>query len=134
MTTTKQKDQNNKHFYINNKDFYDAFVKWNSVGCPDPVPEDIVMSLYKMVDHISQTKNFVNYSNLWLDEMKSDAFFKAYEKVRYFNVDKSVNPFSYFTTVIRNCFIIYLKKRKKEFVLSNDYINNIIESRQELML
>lgn len=119
-----------KNFYIDNKQFYEEFVKWSEKDYEDPIPENIMLCLYRLVNEIAKTKNFVNYSNLWLDEMKGEAFMKCCEKVRYFNVEKSTNPFSYFTTIVRNSFIMYIKKNKQEKIYSTEYIYNLIETKQ----
>lgn len=115
--------------YINNKEFYEEYLKWKELNYEGNVPEKIIMAFYKLANSIAKSKNFINYSNLWLEEMISEGFMLCIEKAKMFNPYKSKNPFSYFTSVIRNSFIMYIKKAKKQKLYNRNIIFNMIEEK-----
>jgi DNA-directed RNA polymerase specialized sigma24 family protein len=69
-------------------------------------------------------------------EMISDATYYKWRFIDRFDVSRD-NPFSYFTTVVKNAFLQYINERKKydEMFTSIDYVeffkNNDINSMED---
>lgn len=122
----KPKKEKKKN-YINNKDFYNSYCEWKAKGYEGNIPEDIIMNFYKLANSIACSKNFINYSNLWLEEMISEAFFLCIQKAKMFNPEKSNSPFSYYTSVIRNSFIMFIKNAKRNKIYDRDVLFDLIE-------
>lgn len=129
---TKKTKKDNKKHYINNREFYEHFLVWKENDYKGDVPPEIIMSFYKLSNSMAYNRNFINYSNLWRDEMTSEAFILCIDKARMFNPDKSKNPFSYFTSIIRNSFIMFIKNSKKNEVCNRSFIFDMIDHKSSL--
>jgi hypothetical protein len=105
--------------YINNKEFYDSIVQYrNSIkdaeekGEPIPrMPNYIGECIYKIANKLSMKPCFMGYS--FRDEMICDGIENCILYFKYFDPDKSQNPFAYFTQVIYNSFLRRIEKEKK---------------------
>ena len=59
----------------------------------------------EMAEHLAYSRQFINYSEHWKTEMKSDAIFNCCRYLGNFDTVERDNPFAYFTTVMINAFI-----------------------------
>jgi len=106
--------------YINNADFLRALVEYKEKCAvaekenktDPPIPNYIGECFLKIADHLSRKPNFASYS--FRDEMISDGIENCVMYFRNFNVDKSSNPFAYFTQIIYYAFLRRIQKEKKQ--------------------
>ena len=80
----------------------------------------LVRSLMMLVDRFSQKGNFRNYT--YLDDMKGQALMQLSHVALKFDESKSDNPFAFYTTCIKHCFIKILKEEKKMRRIRDDLI------------
>jgi hypothetical protein len=109
-----------KQFYVSNKLMYELYVQWykdietaaaNNQPEP-PIPDYIVESIMKIANKLSFRPNFFNYS--YRDDMIAEAIASCISSVKKFNIEKSNNPFSYFTTIAYNVFIGFISNEKNQ--------------------
>lgn len=106
--------------YINNSDFCDALVKYkadcleaSNNGKPKPnLPNYIGECFMKLADGLSRRPNFFGYS--YKDEMIADGIENCLTYCHNFDVEKTSNPFAYFTQILWWCFVRRIKKEKKQ--------------------
>ena len=117
--STKQKKEKPKKEYVNNKDFYNALVKYrqdvkhaeeNNLTLPR-VPEYIGECLFKIATRLSEKGNFINYS--FRNEMISDGIENCLRYLLTFNPERTTQAFSYFTETVKNAFIRRIEEEKK---------------------
>jgi len=90
-------------------------------GNPIPViPDDIALSLMKIVNNVARSRNFSSYT--WLDEMKSDAIENCIRYIRKFNINavtRTGKPeaFSYFTRIVWFAFLRRIKLENTQIEL-----------------
>jgi DNA-directed RNA polymerase specialized sigma subunit len=104
-----------KRHYVNNKDFYDALVKYRETLQTKPdaiIPDYIGICIYKICEKLSNRPNFSGYS--YKEEMISDGLESCLKAVPKFNPEKTNNPFAYFTTTAWNAFVMRIKTEQKE--------------------
>ena len=66
---------------------------------------------------LSHKKNFQRYT--YRDEMILDGIEDCVRYCHNFNPEKSKNPFSYFTQIMRNAFLRRIEKEKKQSYIKN---------------
>ena len=66
---------------------------------------------------LSHRKNFQGYT--YRDEMILDGIEDCVRYCHNFNTEKSKNPFSYFTQIMRNAFLRRIEKEKKQSYIKN---------------
>lgn len=76
------------------------------------ISEELGESFFLIAHNLSYSRQFINYSESWKNEMISDALYNFCRYVGTFNVEKGVNPFAYFTQIAINAFIMRIKKEK----------------------
>jgi hypothetical protein len=116
--------------YINNRDFWDAFVAHRAneelckeAGLPPPqLPRYIGEAFMQICNKLGFKFNFINYS--YRDEMIGDAIENCVAAAHNFDPNKSTNPFSYFTMVAWNAFIRRIGREKKQAYIKYKNINN----------
>jgi DNA-directed RNA polymerase specialized sigma24 family protein len=101
-----------KKHYVNNKSLLQLLISYKA----NPTPS-VLNQLGKMFILISQNycnkPNFINYSYDRKEEMISDAYMMLLYKLNEFDTTRD-NPFAYFTRIVHNCFLQYIKKYKKQ--------------------
>jgi len=113
--------------YINNKEFYDAIVEYrkkikeaeDNGKEPPRMPEYIGECIYKIATRLAMKPNFTGYS--YKDEMISDSIENCILYFKYFDPNKTQNPFAYFTQVIYYSFLRRLEKEKKNRYITYKY-------------
>ena len=111
--------------YINNKVFLEQLndYKEKIKSAEDdgreipPIPDDIAISFMKIANGLGNKPNFSNYT--YKDEMISDGIENCIQYCRNFDSNKSKNPFSYFTQIMRNAFLRRIEKEKKQSYIKN---------------
>ena len=118
MASMNKKTQ--KEHYVNNKEFLAAMIEYKkSIKEAEkkknerpPVTDYIGSCFLKIANHLSYRPNFINYT--YRDEMISDGIENCLQYVYNFDVEKSKNPFAYFTQIIYYAFIRRIQKEKKQ--------------------
>lgn len=108
------KPKKKKH-YVNNKDFYEAFVEYRKkadLNENTKIPDYIGICIMQICEKLASKPNFSSYT--YKEEMISDAVENCIVAINGFNPEKSNNPFSYFTQVAWNAFIRRITKEQKE--------------------
>ena len=127
-----EKKQKNVH-YVNNKDFYEALIRyrnqvkraaekeipgisdeelknWRSPNKPR-IPNYIGDCFLKISTHLSYRPNFVNY--MYRDDMISDGVENCVQYILNFDIERT-NPFAYFTQIVYYAFLRRIGKEKKQ--------------------
>lgn len=106
------KIKNNRH-YIDNDKFMNMLIEYNSQKqCPKIISEELGEMFLLLVENISYSRNFINYSEDWKNEMKSDALYNCCKYIEKFDCNKYSNPYGYFTMIAFNAFKMRIKKEK----------------------
>lgn len=119
--------------YLNNDDLQKAIELCYENG---KISEKLHMMFWRMCNEIIKGKRFSKYTDDWKEDMVSSAYLKCIKVInkKTYTLDKKT-PFSYFTSVINNCFKdvvnsenkqIEIKKRNLTFITKND--NSIYKS------
>jgi len=122
-----KKSKQQKPHYVNNKEFLQAMIEWNTTFDLDkgdrvpPVTNYIAECFLKIATHLSYKPNFINYT--YRDEMISDGIENCLQYVKNFNPEKSQNPFAYFTQIIYYAFLRRIEKEKKQTHVRNEMIS-----------
>mgnify|MGYP001766222148 CR=1 FL=1 len=119
-----------KH-YINNKTLYSEMVKYKEkvnyakmYNKENPrIPEYIGECIYLICTRLSYKPNFINYT--YKEEMIGDGIENCIIAINNFDVDKSTNPFSYFTQIAFNAFLRRIAKEKKETYIKHKNFENL---------
>lgn len=112
--------------YISNKDLYNEFVKWHEAiklaeinNKPEPLaPNSIGKGILQIAENFSKKNNWRNNFK-YKDELVGDAVLNCILYLKKFNVEKSQNPFSYFT---QTCYYSFLKTIQREKI--EDYVKH----------
>jgi len=104
-------DQNKKH-YVNNKSLRDLLIDYKTTKSKATFNKIGHMFLL-IAQNYCNKPNFINYTQDRKEEMISDACFVMVSNIDDFDVERS-NAFAYFTRVVHNCFLQYIKKYKKQ--------------------
>lgn len=120
----KQPAPKAKKQYVDNKALYQEFVKyhekkkeWIANGCPGrrpPLTDKIGQAIMDIAQRRCYSRNFINYTDSWKEEMISDAIETCVMYGHNFNPEKYDNPFAYLTQLVSNAIINRLKKEKKQ--------------------
>lgn len=106
--------------YVNNQDFLEALtvykqkcIKAEQEGKRKPIiPSYIGECFLKIATRLSYKPNFVNYT--YRDDMISDGIENCVQYINNFDVEKSKNPFAYFTQIIYYAFLRRIQKENKQ--------------------
>lgn len=107
--------------YINNEDFLNALLEYknkstiakNNNESTPKVPNYIGECFLKIAENLTNHRYFIGYTQSFKDEMISDAVLNCLSYFRNFDVEKSKNPFSYFTQITYYAFRRRIIKEKK---------------------
>jgi hypothetical protein len=99
----KPKSDKSTH-YVSNAELYSAFVDWygkieeaKELGKPEPeMPVVISKSLVSIAQNLAKKSNWYHVSHL-KDEMIGNAIENCIKCVKNFDIERTKNPFSYFT-------------------------------------
>lgn len=128
------KNNNNNHHYVSNKEFYNIIKKYKeeceyniSIGKPKPrIPNAAASVFLRIADRYASKSCFFGYS--FIEDMKGDGILACIKYFDTFNVERSNNPFAYFTQVIKNAFINKINIEEKETYIKGKHLLRIDES------
>lgn len=121
-----------KKHYVNNKDFYEALVKYNESLKSNPstrIPDYIGKCILAICTRLATKPNFSGYS--FKDELIADGIENCIVAINGFDPSKSVNPFAYFTQVSWNAFIRRISKEKKQQYIKHKNMQNNFSAHSE---
>lgn len=111
--------------YVNNKMFLKLLKEYKETESRK-IYNEIGKIFILIATNLLNKTNFINYTQDRKDEMISDATYTMCRYINLYKVEKSNNPFAYFTRVAYNCFrqnLNYHKKLNKHFI-SLSFIEN----------
>ena len=117
--------QKAKRHYVNNKDFYEALIKYGEARSADPnakIPDYIGRCIMAICTRLSTKPNFSGYS--FRDELIADGIENCIVAINGFDPNKSTNPFAYFTQVTWNAFIRRISREKKQQYIKHKNMQN----------
>ena len=129
----KPKSKESTH-YVNKEEFYNEFVIWYAArklaeDCGDdepPIPEEIGRNILLIASHTAKKHNWQSNSH-YRQEMISDAVLNCIKYIRNFDVEKSKNPFSYFTQISYYSFLKTIDIEKtQDYVKHKSTLNSQI--------
>lgn len=96
--------------YITNADMMPLIFDYRATG---KVSEDLGAALLKIATNYANKGNFHGYT--WKEDMVSEAVLTCIKYMHNFDPMRfsKPNPFAYFTSIIRNAFLNYIRKQKK---------------------
>ena len=108
-----------KPHYVDNKKFYSEIVKYREAceiarneGKQEPrLPNYIGECIYKIATKLSYKPCFMNYS--FRDEMIDDGIENCIMYFKDFDINKTQNPFAYFTQIIYYAFLRRISKEER---------------------
>jgi len=112
-----------KKNYINNKDLFEALVKYKS-DCKEAensgeerpiVPKYIGESIFQIATRLSTKPNFSGYT--FKEDMVMDGIENCLQYMHNFDPEKTQNPFAYFTQIIWYAFLRRIAKEKKQMYI-----------------
>jgi hypothetical protein len=117
-----------KTHYVNNADFYEALKVYGQAvkeaeesGEEKPIVSNYIGEcILKIATHLSYKPNFINYS--YRDDMILDGIENCIQYIDNFDVNKSKNPFAYFTQIIYYAFLRRIAKEKKQSYIKSKMI------------
>lgn len=121
-----------KDYYIDDKKFTSAICSYISENKAYKElhngerlkPSDYIGDcILKIARRLAKSPNFVNYS--WIDEMIEDGISHSITYIDRFNPNKT-SAFNYFTTIIRNAFILRIHNEKKKITIRKKALMNDI--------
>lgn len=124
-----------KVHYVDNKKFYAEIVsykkkveEYNQKGLEPPrLPEYIGECIFKIANKLSTKPCFINYS--YRDEMVSDGIENCIMYFKDFDINKTQNPFAYFTQVIYYAFLRRINKEEKNrYIIYKNFQETIINN------
>lgn len=130
-----------KNFYVDDKKFTEAVICYihdnkiyKSLHNGERLkPSDYIGDcILKISKRLAKSPNFVNYS--WIEEMIEDGIFHSINYLDKFNPNKT-SAFNYFTTIIRNAFILrILNEKKKHDVKKKALMNDILNGEEYTLI
>jgi hypothetical protein len=106
--------------YVSNSELYKVYCDWykelisarnNNQEEPE-MPRYIAESIIKICTRLAYRPNFINYS--YREDMIGDAIENCIRTVKNFNPEKSINPFSFITTIAFNAFLRRIKAEQNQ--------------------
>jgi len=124
------KSKSTPRHYVNNRDLYDALVKYNekikeSNDLPK-IPDYIGICISKICERLSLKPNFSGYT--FRDEMVDDGIENCIASIKSFDPSKTENPFAYFTQIAWNAFLRRIAKEKKQTYLKHKNLQHLMLS------
>lgn len=124
-TSDKPKAPKTAH-YVSNEELYSAYVTWyakieeaTNNGLPEPpMPAAIGKGIIAIAENLAKKANWYNVQH-WKAEMIGDAIENCLKCAKNFDINKTKNPFSYFT---QTCYFSFL--RTIELQQTEDYVKH----------
>lgn len=117
-----------ERYYVRNKDLLPEIISYKDTG---KITEELGRMILQIATNYSNKGSFASYT--WKEDMVGDAVLTCFKYMHNFDPSKSdkPNPFAYFTTVIHNAFINYIKKQNRHSEIKDICYNraNILEEK-----
>jgi len=99
-------------FYVDKKELHNEIVKFYE---SDELSESLHIFFWNMSQNIVRCGRFNRYTDDWKEDMVMSGYVKCIDviKQKKFDVERK-QPHSYFTSVIRNCFLDYIGGERKQ--------------------
>lgn len=99
-----------KPYYVKNSEILPHIYEYKETG---KVSEELGAMLLKIATNYANKGSFYGYT--WKEDMVGEAILTCLKYLHNFDPmkQKRPNPFAYFTTVIHNSFLNYIRKQKK---------------------
>jgi hypothetical protein len=104
----RAKSTSTKGHYVTNAVLLPAVIEAKQIG---KVTDKLIRMIMMIAERYSRKSNFIGYS--FREDMVSAAVINLCNNALKFNLEKSNNPFSYYTTGIHNSFLQYMADEKK---------------------
>lgn len=122
----KRNAEAKRDMYVNNKELYAEFVDYHErckkAGEKLPLTNKIGHAILAISERRAYSRNYLNYTNAWKEEMIGDAVDICCRYVHNFNPEKSNNPFAYITQLVNNAYIQRIKREKRQVYLKSKMI------------
>lgn len=128
-----KKKKNTTRHYVHNPDLLAALIKYQdeckqaeAEGLDQPqIPDYIGKCILLIARRLSTAGNFCNYS--YRDEMISDGVENAIKYgIKNFSVEKTTNPFGYFSQIMYWAFVRRIKKEQRELYVKHKVTQNSV--------
>jgi len=125
-----------KEYYVNNKDFYNALVQYQTVvseakasGKKIPqIPDYICDCFIRIANRLSYKYNFTGYT--YRDDMISDGIENEVKSILNFD-SQYTNPFSYFTEIVYKAFVRKIQREKKQLYIKCLSLRDVLSECEE---
>lgn len=139
VNSDKPKASKGKH-YVSNADLYEEFVKWhekikeaNEKGLPEPpIPNTIGLAFLQIATNLVKKHNWLG-NQKWHEEMVGNAIEDSVRYARTFDINRTKNPFSFFTQTCYYAFLRTIYKEKRNDYVKHKSMLNAIMSNSEHM-
>jgi DNA-directed RNA polymerase specialized sigma24 family protein len=116
--------------YVDNAKLYESFVAWyeskktaEAEGRPEPEPPLYIAECIVLIPtRLASKGNFSGYS--FKDDMIGDAIENIVQYYRNFDIQKSKNPFAYFTQIAYFAFLRRIIREKRQSYIKHKLIQN----------
>lgn len=109
--------------YINNKDLYEIYKQWTDRTTP--IPNEIAKAIMQVCENLAKNGKFRGYT--WVDDMIADGILACVKGAKNFDIDKSSNPFAYFTSICFNAFRHRINVEHARLATLSRYRNSLDE-------
>jgi RNA polymerase sigma factor (sigma-70 family) len=117
----KNKNRSTSNDYITNEEMMPLILEYRRTG---RCSEDLGKALLTIATNYANKGNFHGYT--WKEDMISEAVLTCIKYMHNFDPMRfeKPNPFAYFTSIIRNAFLNYIRKQKKHSIIKDHCYNN----------
>lgn len=111
-----------KRYYVRNKDLLPEVLIYRETG---NITEELGRMVMQIASNYSNKGSFASYT--WKEDMIGEAVLTCFKYMHNFNPEKfeRPNPFAYFTTIIHNAFINYIRKQNKHSEIKDICYNRV---------
>lgn len=118
-----------KKNYVNNEELLQEI---KNFFMTDIISEELHMMFWKMSKNIISRPRFNRYTPEWKEDILTSGYLKCICVLKKKRYDYNrPNPFSYFTTVITNCFLDTINLENKQFEIKKKLIDIYIDDQKK---
>lgn len=112
--------------YINNDSFRDDLLQYleeKNKNSHQQIPDSIGQAILSIANNLAKRSNFCGYT--FKEELIGDAIETCIKYLHNYDVNKSSNPFAYFTQICFYAFVRRIKKEKVQYSIKRNIIKNL---------
>lgn len=113
----REKSTSTRGHYVTNGQLLPAVIEAKELNV---VTDKLIGMIWMIAERYSRKANFVGYS--FREDMVAAAVANLCNNALKFNPEKSVNPFSFYTTAIHNSFLQFLAEEKKQRTIRDELL------------